>query len=259
MTIVRALRVTRVLLAVMTVCVCLLMCWQAIDIYRVGNLPENFSSPGVRINPVYSLPIVRERLTAVAPYLGVYLAAVVFGLILQAIVGEKAKPQVYREPEDTLRRLRLRVSAMPAAAMNEQSHRFRTWACAIAVVSICAALALSYLLNRENFMDWDLEAVVGGMMLHVAPWVALGFAALCAASYDASKSVRREISLLKAAPQSKPASSEAPVTTKPVSPALRIILYAAAIALIVLGVMNGGLRDVLVKAINICTECIGLG
>ncbi|MFR0735032.1 MAG: CD1871A family CXXC motif-containing protein [Oscillospiraceae bacterium] len=23
--------------------------------------------------------------------------------------------------------------------------------------------------------------------------------------------------------------------------------------------MNGGLRDVLVKAVNICTECIGLG
>ena len=32
-----------------------------------------------------------------------------------------------------------------------------------------------------------------------------------------------------------------------------------AIVFIVLGVMNGGLRYVLVKAINICTECIGLG
>ena len=31
------------------------------------------------------------------------------------------------------------------------------------------------------------------------------------------------------------------------------------IVFIVLGVMNGGLRDVLVKAVNICTECIGLG
>ena len=34
---------------------------------------------------------------------------------------------------------------------------------------------------------------------------------------------------------------------------------AAAITLIALGVLNGGMRDVLVKAINICTECIGLG
>lgn len=40
---------------------------------------------------------------------------------------------------------------------------------------------------------------------------------------------------------------------------LRAIILVIAIVFIVLGVMNGGLRDVLVKAINICTECIGLG
>ena len=39
----------------------------------------------------------------------------------------------------------------------------------------------------------------------------------------------------------------------------RCILLAAAAALIALGVLNGGMRDVLVKAVNICTECIGLG
>ena len=41
--------------------------------------------------------------------------------------------------------------------------------------------------------------------------------------------------------------------------AVRLILFAAALVLLVLGVRNGGLRDVLFKAINICTECIGLG
>ena len=40
---------------------------------------------------------------------------------------------------------------------------------------------------------------------------------------------------------------------------LRGILLMLAIVLIVWGVFNGGLYDVLVKAINICTECIGLG
>ncbi len=40
---------------------------------------------------------------------------------------------------------------------------------------------------------------------------------------------------------------------------LRTAILVIAIIFIVLGVMNGGLRDVLVKAINICTECIGLG
>ncbi len=41
--------------------------------------------------------------------------------------------------------------------------------------------------------------------------------------------------------------------------AVRIALAVAGAALTVLGVLNGGMYDVLVKAINICTECIGLG
>lgn len=40
---------------------------------------------------------------------------------------------------------------------------------------------------------------------------------------------------------------------------LRGAVIALAVLLIALGIANGGLWDVLVKAINICTECIGLG
>lgn len=41
--------------------------------------------------------------------------------------------------------------------------------------------------------------------------------------------------------------------------ALWAALFAAAVALIVLGVVNGGARDVLAKAVKICSECIGIG
>ena len=39
----------------------------------------------------------------------------------------------------------------------------------------------------------------------------------------------------------------------------RCVIGAVAIAFILVGIFNGGANDVLVKAINICTECIGLG
>ena len=39
----------------------------------------------------------------------------------------------------------------------------------------------------------------------------------------------------------------------------RLFLYIVAIICILVGLSNGGLFDVFVKAINICTECIGLG
>lgn len=54
--------------------------------------------------------------------------------------------------------------------------------------------------------------------------------------------------------QSKAVQEKAPHTG-----AFRVVLCGLAVLFIVLGVMNGGWYDVLVKAINICTECIGLG
>ena len=40
---------------------------------------------------------------------------------------------------------------------------------------------------------------------------------------------------------------------------LRRGLLAAAIVMIAAGILNGSLRDVLVKAVNLCAECVGLG
>ena len=40
---------------------------------------------------------------------------------------------------------------------------------------------------------------------------------------------------------------------------VRIIIFAVAVAFIIAGIFNGGMADVLGKAVRICTECIGLG
>ncbi len=42
-------------------------------------------------------------------------------------------------------------------------------------------------------------------------------------------------------------------------PALWAALFALGLALVVLGILNGGAQDVLAKAIRLCSECIGLG
>ena len=40
---------------------------------------------------------------------------------------------------------------------------------------------------------------------------------------------------------------------------IRMVLLAAAVVLIVVGIFNGSARDVFGKAVKICTECVGLG
>ena len=254
----RVLRVMRLILMAATIAICLLLCWQAVDIYLTGNSPDNFSAPGVRIEAVYSREIVAGRLAAISPAIFGYLVLAAAGLALQAAAGGEPKLRGAFLAEDKLRDLRGRVTAVPPEADAEQRRRRNIRFTAGAVICACAILAGIYLLNPENFASLDLEAVVGSMMLHVSPWVVLALAAAAGASIANGQSVLREIEILRSAPQEKhpPAASTG---KKRGLPALRIALYAAAVVLIVLGVMNGGLWDVLVKAVNICTECIGLG
>ena len=40
---------------------------------------------------------------------------------------------------------------------------------------------------------------------------------------------------------------------------IRLLVFAAAVAMIAAGIWNGSMRDVLIKAVNLCTECVGLG
>ena len=60
--------------------------------------------------------------------------------------------------------------------------------------------------------------------------------------------------------QQKPSAQKAPVVKPPShAAAIRIALLTASLLLIIYGIINGSLRDVLYKAIQICSECIGLG
>ena len=78
------------------------------------------------------------------------------------------------------------------------------------------------------------------------------------AAYRNLHSMEAEIELLKTAPkESKIAvtvtGSDARWT------ALRNVLLVVGLVILVYGFFAGGTADVLTKAVNICTECVGLG
>ena len=82
--------------------------------------------------------------------------------------------------------------------------------------------------------------------------------------YVESASIERQIGLVKAAiaESSASLSKVAPKNRKSYSKitlCIRVTLAVLALAFIVAGILNGGMADVLAKAIAICTECIGLG
>ena len=45
----------------------------------------------------------------------------------------------------------------------------------------------------------------------------------------------------------------------PAGPAARLFTIGAGAALLLLGILQGGYRDTLAKAVRICLECVGIG
>ena len=189
-------------------------------------------------------------------------------------------------PEEVrLRLLLMRAEKTDAMRAEERRRRIARGACG----GICAVMAARYLANPAHFTSRELEPVIGRMLWHIAPWTLVGFACAILCECFRGRSLRREIDL--AARSVKRASVENTRTdsgvprerktysgeeasienartgsgepcerkARPAKTAARAVAFALAVGLLALGAANGGMRDVLVKAINICTECIGLG
>jgi uncharacterized membrane protein len=248
-------KLLRTLLTAATVLLLVLLAWQCLDIYLTGNSPANLDESGLHIHSVYRAEDVIARLSGLRLWAVCYLALLVAACVM--VPGGAGKGNgVPMEPENRLRLMKKKIAELPENARSEEILRKKICYATAAVVVLCAALSLVFLLNRDNFTSWDLEMVMGQMLVHILPWIILAVAAVIAASFFCRRSMEREIALLKGVSGNKtPEAAEKPSRVLYV----RIALYALAAILIVLGINNGGMRDVLVKAINICTECIGLG
>ena len=138
-----------------------------------------------------------------------------------------------------------------------------------------AVLPLIYLLNPSNFPAesgrYNAE-ILHGMLLYLA-FLAPVTVYEIVLIFALESSLAREQELLRDAVklQGKKEQGEKAEhkfakiirffgeNEKPIKLGVRIALIGCSVLFIVLGVLNGGVTDVLNKAIKICTECIGLG
>lgn len=127
------------------------------------------------------------------------------------------------------------------------------------LILISGTVFLVYALNPDNFHKSEINASMIKAMYLLLPCLTVSFAYSLFTAYFSDKSLQRETELIKQAPS---AESEA-VSKNNISPKklniLRIILLISGITVLLYGFLSGGVADVLTKAVNICTECIGLG
>lgn len=119
-----------------------------------------------------------------------------------------------------------------------------------------SALFLLYALDGSNFSVETISTAMAKASVWLAVCMALPFISAVVAAYYGKHSLSKEIEMLKNAGVT-PVCSPAP-SGKDLSWVRWTILCVGIICMIV-GFINGGTEDVLTKAVNICTECVGLG
>ena len=228
-----------------------------VNIYKIGArpfTPENISAEFSKI----SVPVFIT--------LG---ALAVGGIIALIFPEEKNKPRAIRDKKFTLSRLLERLDTNACHADKLASIEKERKLCRllrIGALLLCIASAIPALIHSLNFNNFgaDYNASVIQACALVLPCAFISMGVCIAYVYVESASIERQIKLVKAAiaESSASLSKVAPKARKSYSKitlCIRVTLAVLALAFIVAGILNGGMADVLAKAIAICTECIGLG
>ena len=254
--------------ALVTAAVCLMVA--CAGVYRTGA------------KPYFSREEVAAAFAPIAVPVYTALVLTVGGAFLHLFLpAEEGRLRAASRPAVVLARLHRRgtlAAEEAAVCKKEQSLRLAVRATGAVICTVCTAVFLVYALNQAAFTD-DVTGSVLRAMRVLLPCLAGAFAYGVAAHFVMHASIKREtdavlrgiarraaeekkageaLSETKKAADCGTASAAKAKNTALVTEA-RLVLLTAGLFLLIYGFATGGIADVLTKAVNICTECIGLG
>lgn len=264
-------------LSLMTAVTGALFIWQTLDIYLSGG-----SRPFTR-------EIVLERLNRIAPAFWIWVVMVAVGFIIWEVFAVSCKRAPLKDDCYALRRIKKRVPpkvgesglASLKAVKRGELINLIVKLCAAALCLAGVAYGIAYLATASNFPKTDVNGEMLNMAKHLAPCAFAALLILCGVTLYLSISAKKQLphvkQLIASAKADEKNGVEAVYVTGNTAVAdlygrwkalsnhkyfilgVRIAIAVFAVTFIILGIVNGNMRAILIKAINICTECIGLG
>lgn len=227
--------------------------WACLGIYRSGDGAFSREAVAAAFSPI-----------AIPVYL--CLALVILGFVLELILpADDSKRAVSKNPAMTLKRMRAKLDLGKCgeelqAAILAQVAKRRTDRIILAVLLAAGGAVFFWIaLQPDAFHQSQINASmirnISILLCCLAP--AFGFAV--GAAYRGRKSMEAEISLLKTAPAEAKVSSDVKLPCPCRINKIRNAIAVIALLFLIFGFCTGGTADVLTKAVNICTECVGLG
>lgn len=214
----------------------------------------------------FSPEIVAAHFAPIAIPVYLCLVMAILGFVLDIFLpAEPGKKAVEKNYQLILEKLHAKTDlaaceeSLRSAVTKEQKARKCHKIVSILLLVLGSVIFLSYALQADSFHQRDITPSLIQAMKLLIPCMAVPFGYAVFAAYHSRASILREIELLKSAGANR---SPAPVSPAPSGKAAviaRWAVLAVALAILVYGYAAGGTADVLTKAINICTECVGLG
>ncbi|MBE6587154.1 MAG: hypothetical protein E7647_01920 [Ruminococcaceae bacterium] len=218
----------------------------------------------------YSRAIVEETFGFIAVPVYATVALTVLGFVYEFIspINIKRK-KMNKDNEFLAKRLRMKKNvencdadpAILSGIKREQVARTVRKSIIAVLFAVFTILFLRYAAASSNYTD-DINGSVINAFLVLLSCIVVPLAYMMYSNVANDKSLEKEIDLLKKLPDAREADIVKKEEKEPeqIVAVIRYVFIASAIvALLVAGIYLGGYEDVLTKAVNICTECIGLG
>lgn len=130
----------------------------------------------------------------------------------------------------------------------------------ILCVFVFGSAFLIYALNGNNFHQSDINTSMIKAMWILLPCLILPFAFSVFTHYYSISLTKKQIEILKTLPKKEKTTDTAEIKSNSKKILItKIVIATVAVGVLICGALTGGFADVLTKAVNICTECIGLG
>ena len=247
-----------IVLSVMLVVTGICLIAACVGIYLSGDQP-------------FSREAVAAAFSGIAIPVYLCLALVIGGFILDGVFPlQKKKVPAQKQYGVILARLHSKLAlesceeTLRSGILAEQKKRKLFRGISLGLLIAGSVIFLCYGLNSGNFHQSEINSSMIRAMWVFFPCLAVPFSWAVLSSYLSKASMKKEIELVKTAIATG-AQSEAAKDTAPIKDTgkcvllLRWGLLIVGIGILVYGFFTGGTSDVLTKAINICTECVGLG
>ncbi len=279
-------RIGGLIFALLTVLVGVLLIVQTWSIYR--------SAP----NSPYTPQNIAKHFKEIAPAVLLWAVALIGIIALQiAFPQDEPRPKAYVDVKTTLQRMEKRLpidelslaEGKEIAKKGESTRKIATY---LAVIFSVLALGVTFAILLDWFyvdiLKWEffaahdgaVDRLVQGFVLSV---LSLTVVSVCLEWIERSRKTQQKayVELIKKAKaegrkgETTLHTEKAPNVFQKLQAKIqgwfggekkekavlvtRIVLATLAVVLIGIGIWNGGMKDVLAKAVNICTQCIGLG